>query len=379
MKQPEKGVILVVDDHPVNIGLLFEMLSKAGYRVLVAEGGVAAIERARKGKPDLILLDVMMPGMDGFQVCESLKSDPATSGIPIIFATALTDAESRAKALNLGADDFLSKPLLRQPTLRCIDRHLSKNSTTNPKPLNARGRISSNGETFSPEDEVFSSATIHDLRGALGGAFGFLEGIEFEMENEEPDLASIKDFLAWLRRSLLSVDESTRLISLQRSLTTYQSALSSVSLNVLLSSVRDRFSDLFPKAGVQIEGLSEADPVEISGDPFLLEEYFLFLLRALAGATLQESPHSKLTMVAEAAMSTENLSFSLTIPSRSLSEEEQINFLTPVRQGKFHRIKDVGVSLLGLQLLGAHLRLTPSIEACPGGNRIHFVFNLSAS
>ena len=101
--------LLVVDDATSNIELLLETLGK-DYAVRIAADGVAALTIVKKARPDLILLDIMMPGMDGFEVCRQLKDDPETRGIPIIFITALSEIVDEARGLALGAVDYITKP-----------------------------------------------------------------------------------------------------------------------------------------------------------------------------------------------------------------------------------------------------------------------------
>lgn len=103
--------VLVVDDIAPNVKLLEAKLSREFFRVVTAMSGLEALEKARTEKPDVILLDIMMPGMDGFEVCERLKADPATQNIPVVMVTALTDVSDRVRGLEAGADDFLSKPV----------------------------------------------------------------------------------------------------------------------------------------------------------------------------------------------------------------------------------------------------------------------------
>lgn len=103
--------ILVVDDIAPNVKLLEAKLTREFFRVITAMSGPEALEKAKNEKPDVILLDIMMPGMDGFEVCERLKADPATHHIPVVMVTALTDIADRVRGLEVGADDFLSKPV----------------------------------------------------------------------------------------------------------------------------------------------------------------------------------------------------------------------------------------------------------------------------
>jgi signal transduction histidine kinase len=118
------SLILIVDDNPNNTKVLFELLKQAGYRVLVAKSGESALERLQSVSPDLILLDVMMPGVDGFETCRRLKASPATQNIPTIFMTALSDATDKVKGLSLGAVDYITKPFQQEEVLARVNIHL---------------------------------------------------------------------------------------------------------------------------------------------------------------------------------------------------------------------------------------------------------------
>lgn len=119
--------ILVVDDKPNNLRLITQYLKEAKYKVLIVQTGARAIEVAKSLQPDLILLDVMMPGIDGFSVCRHLKESPQTKHIPIIFMTALTETKNKVQGFELGAVDYIAKPVIEAELLARVKTHLSLN------------------------------------------------------------------------------------------------------------------------------------------------------------------------------------------------------------------------------------------------------------
>lgn len=120
---PEKSTILVIDDEMINIKLIGETL-KAECDVLFAGDGQAGIDLARQALPDLILLDVVMPGMDGYEVCAALKAEPRTAAIPLIFVTALGSVEQEVRGFELGAVDYITKPINPSVVRARVRNHL---------------------------------------------------------------------------------------------------------------------------------------------------------------------------------------------------------------------------------------------------------------
>jgi sigma-B regulation protein RsbU (phosphoserine phosphatase) len=119
------STILVVDDSPVNLQVLVRTLDGTGHRILVAMNGKSALEIAHRTHPDLILLDVMMPDVDGFSVCRTIKSDPATQDIAIIFLSALGEVGDKVAGLQLGAVDYITKPIQAEEVLARVSNHLA--------------------------------------------------------------------------------------------------------------------------------------------------------------------------------------------------------------------------------------------------------------
>ncbi|HBA89211.1 MAG TPA: diguanylate cyclase response regulator [Geobacter sp.] len=121
--------ILIVDDTPANIEILYKILKKE-YDILFAKNGKDGIRMVREQAPDLILLDIMMPGMDGYEVCAVLKADPATAKIPVIFVTAMVNEEDEAKGLLCGAIDYVTKPITPSIVLARVRNHLKLKRST---------------------------------------------------------------------------------------------------------------------------------------------------------------------------------------------------------------------------------------------------------
>ncbi len=122
--------ILLVDDNATNLKVLSEALRGQGWTTLVADDGESALEQVEYALPDLILLDVMMPGIDGFETCQRLKANPATAAIPIIFTTALSDAVDKVKGLELGAVDYITKPFQQEEAIARVKLHLKLSHLT---------------------------------------------------------------------------------------------------------------------------------------------------------------------------------------------------------------------------------------------------------
>ena len=120
-----QGTLLIVDDMPANIAVLVESLEQHGFEALVARDGESALEQAGYAQPDLILLDVMMPGMDGFETCRRLKASAETREIPVIFMTALDETDDKVRGFTAGAVDYVTKPFQQEEVIARVRTHLA--------------------------------------------------------------------------------------------------------------------------------------------------------------------------------------------------------------------------------------------------------------
>lgn len=135
---PDSSTILVVDDVPANLGILTDFLSEADFEVWVAQDGESAIQKVNYAIPDLILLDIMMPGIDGFETYKRLKNNLLFSKIPVIFITALSETDNIVKGLSLGAVDYITKPFQKEEVLARVKTHLERRHLT--KALEAKNQ-----------------------------------------------------------------------------------------------------------------------------------------------------------------------------------------------------------------------------------------------
>lgn len=163
-----QNTLLIIDDVPANIGMLLDFFHSKGFRVLIAEDGGEGLEVARYARPDLILLDIMLPDMDGFEVCRQLKADSDLDTIPVIFMTALNETVDKLKGFELGAADYVTKPLQHEEVLARVNAHLKLQSL--------QGELRHHAEELeqrNQELEMFSRAVAHDLKSPLNGIIGF--------------------------------------------------------------------------------------------------------------------------------------------------------------------------------------------------------------
>ncbi len=174
--------ILVVDDQPINVQLLKRKLEREGIRIIAAYNGLEALESVKRDRPDLILLDVMMPDMDGIEVCQRLQADEGTRGIPVIFITARTTKESKLEGLSVGAVDYITKPIDLDETLARVQTQL-RFVQINRQLVDLTRRL----------EESRKAATIgavtqgiaHNLNNLLGVVIGYLDLVKAYYDKPE--------------------------------------------------------------------------------------------------------------------------------------------------------------------------------------------------
>jgi two-component system, sensor histidine kinase and response regulator len=174
--------VLVVDDQPINVALLKRKLEQEKLQVLTASGGIEALELVQRDRPDLILLDVMMPEMDGIEVCQRLQGDTSTKSIPVIFITARSSKEGKLTGLGVGAVDYITKPIDLDETAARVHTHL-RLVLAHREMLELQARLDESRRQAATG--AITQGVAHNLNNLLGVALGYLDAIKHRPERVE--------------------------------------------------------------------------------------------------------------------------------------------------------------------------------------------------
>jgi DNA-binding response OmpR family regulator len=162
-----REIVLVIDDSPATLGMLNETLERAGYTVLIAQSGPSAMDLVDRVTPDIVLLDAVMPGMDGFEVCRRLKRTAGLAAVPVIFMTGLTETEHVVMALEVGGVDYVTKPISPEEVLARIRVHITNaRLTRSARVAGCRRTLSVGGGQHGPGE------LVHAPGGAVAGPRG---------------------------------------------------------------------------------------------------------------------------------------------------------------------------------------------------------------
>lgn len=215
----EKGLVLIVEDDSATLGLLVQQLGRAGFETAVARDGRSGLQRAEQVLPDAILLDVMMPQMDGFETCQELKRNPRTQAIPVVFMTALSSLESKMRGFDAGAVDYVTKPfqfaevearLRTHCLLSRLQRRLGEQNQDLRREVSER-------EKLIGELDAFAHTVAHDVKAPLANVQMTMELLSADLlpqlSEEQIQLLTVGQRSA--QRALVIVDELLLLASLR--------------------------------------------------------------------------------------------------------------------------------------------------------------------
>lgn len=276
-KTPDLPLVLIVDDAPDNLMLLSQMF-KGSYRIRLAQSGAKAIAFCQSDSPpDLVLLDVMMPDMDGFEVIQRMREHPTSENIPVIFVTALTSPEERTKGMELGAVDYVTKPV-DPATLKLRVRNFMRY-------VNVQRQLQASFDDMlemSRLREQVEHITRHDLKGPLAGAIGILQSVIAEKCEHGPELKVVEQTILQV---LTLINQSEELLKIETG--RYQLNAAAVNVDLLLRKVMDVTRPMFAEQMLSIvlesaPGATPADasdPVQVLGEATFCYSIFLNLLK----------------------------------------------------------------------------------------------------
>lgn len=186
--------VLIIDDSPTNLGVVFDLLDGNGFTVMVAQDGESGLDKIQYAVPDIILLDALMPGLDGFEVCRRLKQDERTSATPVIFMTGLTSVEDKVKGFEAGAVDYVTKPVQEDELLARIVTHLRIHTLT-------QQLQSANGQL---------QQEIGERQRAEQALTAYQDQLEEQVEQRTAQLSQTNQQLRYLTARLAEVEEAER-------------------------------------------------------------------------------------------------------------------------------------------------------------------------
>ena len=201
MTTDKKHKILIVEDNQENMDLLVYFLRPQGYDIISVYDGLSALDKVEEERPDIILLDIMLPKMDGYEVCGRLKKDPTTKFIPIIMLTALKELKDKVKALEVGADDFLSKPFENVELLARV-KSLLRLKDYHDELQRKNQELAEKNDSLMGMDrfkEDLTNLIIHDMKNPLFVIQGNLQMMSMSMDNVPPEI--LKKYTQRIERS----------------------------------------------------------------------------------------------------------------------------------------------------------------------------------
>jgi len=270
-----QGNILIVDDKPANLRLLSDMLTEEGHKVRSVVSGQMALTAARAAPPDLILLDISMPGMDGYHVCAALKDDEELADIPVIFISALDETQGKVKAFEAGGVDYITKPFHIEEVLARVETHLALRSLQCEleREIAARDKLIA-------ELDAFAHTVAHDLKNPLTVMYSYASMLESRYDQLTAE--RMHDFLHRLSRGSRKmtniVDELLLLASVRK---VDEIDLKPLVMADVVDEARRRLGDMVEEYGGEIVVTTDAWPVALGHGPWIEEIWVNYLSNAL--------------------------------------------------------------------------------------------------
>ncbi|MBK1649683.1 hybrid sensor histidine kinase/response regulator [Rhabdochromatium marinum] len=370
----DKPSLLVVDDMPDNLSILEAGLAR-DYRLAMARHGERALALAQEKHPDLILLDVMMPGMDGFQVCAHLKENPVTASIPVVFLTALREEQDEIRGLELGAADYIHKPFNMALVRRRIATHLQaaqvrvalreRNRALKQHAQALHERAEALEEAARQRDEI-DRVLRHDLKGPLSPIIGFADLMVEDSnltEDQRENLHMIGDSA---RRILEMIQRSLDLYKMETNRYRYQPA--NQDIHKILRSVLFSVTPFAQSHGVTLYFVPPDDAIHFSVEDMLLHNLLNNLIQNAIEASAPGDVVTIRSQLENPGTKNERLILSVTNPALVPDDVRERFFEKYITSGKQN---GTGLGTYSARLMATIMGGTLSMKSAPGlGTRL---------
>ena len=357
------ALILVIDDEPTQRMLSREALEQRGYRVEEAESGEAGLLLAQELKPALILLDVMMPGMDGFEVCRQIRSDPDLNRTPVVIVTALEDLESIETGFKAGATDFIAKPIV-WPLLGYRLQFALRAAEMETDLVLARD----DAEQTSTAKSVILANMGHELRTPLNAIIGFSEYLRDQAQTEDANEQSV-EFLGDIcfsgKRLLSTVNDILEMANLEAGRVELDETI--IDLSRLLAGVVEKHQSAAGEKGITLDARAAKDALLVVGDYDVLRR----AIGRIVSNAVKFTPSGGV-YVAAMHRPTGEVEISITDSGVGMTAAEISSIVEPFRQADNSLSREQEGSGLGVPLAKAVLKLHKGeLEINVGARRRH--------
>lgn len=270
----QDGAILVVDDNQVNRNLLSHILTREGYAVQEVRDGAQALAAVANDPPALILLDIMMPGIDGYEVCRQLKADERTRDIPVIFISALDATEDKVKAFETGGVDYISKPFQTAEVRARVQAHLRLRALQRDLKREIAER-----DKLIAELDAFAHTVAHDLKTPLTSIIGYAQVLEQAHESlSETQLHTYLQTIAQRGRDMSNIIDELLLLAGVRKME--QVKMEALDMGTIVAKTQRRLSDMIEEYQAEIV-LPDAWPTAIGYGPWIEEVWANYISNAI--------------------------------------------------------------------------------------------------
>ena len=363
----ESPIILIVDESSTNRAVLYDLLISRGYRVLVAEKADAALEITALVPPKIVLLDVDLPDMDGFETCRQIKNQPNGKDIHVLFTSNQNSSESRIESFKAGGQGYILKPIIYDELYSLVDTYLKlaeyRQATQSRKQVQKQGQF---------EMDSIIDMVAHDINNPLMSLLGFIEALDEEFKEADTIPGRWAEYLSTCKKSSVEIEVIVKALVLLKNLRTKESTEpEETSLSELIANVSERYDELEAVLPLKLEHMLEID--SILSDPILLEELLLIIWQTFS--KLNTETNDELVLRIQSAQGENGrIRLSLAAHTREISEEELPRILEPMSGGKRQKVKDTNILTICIQRLIEFLAINAWAERTEDGLCVYLSF-----